>query len=102
MHLASLPYSSLIPRNLFILLALIGVLIAWRRNPFALAVATAAIGCLYLVAMPVAAGLLIGSAEAVAIAEPTLSSDTPPPLSSCCPPTRTGAASLGCPTRSGS
>jgi uncharacterized SAM-binding protein YcdF (DUF218 family) len=78
MDLAWLSYSSLIPPNLFILLALIGVLIAWRRTPFALPVATAAIGCLYLVATPVAAGLLIRSAEAIAIAEPTLPSDTPP------------------------
>jgi hypothetical protein len=41
---AWLSYSSLIPPNLFILLAMIGVLIAWRRKPFGLAVATAAIG----------------------------------------------------------
>src|SRR5438132_937274 len=58
-----LSYSSLIPPNLFILLAMIGVLVAWRRKPFGLALATGAIGCLYLVAMPVAAGLLIRSAE---------------------------------------
>jgi uncharacterized SAM-binding protein YcdF (DUF218 family) len=73
-----LSYSSLIPPNLFILLAMIGVLVAWRRKPFGLAVATAAIGCLYMVAMPVTAGLLIRSAEAIALAEPTLPSDSPP------------------------
>ncbi len=73
-----LSYSSLIPPNLFILLAMIGVLVAWRRKPFGLALATGAIGCLYLVAMPVAAGLLIRSAETIAMAEPTLPSGTPP------------------------
>jgi uncharacterized SAM-binding protein YcdF (DUF218 family) len=71
-------YSSLIPPNLFILLAMIGVVIAWRRKPFWLAVATVAMGCLYLVAMPVTAGLLIRSAEAPAAFEPRLPSDTPP------------------------
>jgi uncharacterized SAM-binding protein YcdF (DUF218 family) len=62
---AWLSYSSLIPPNLFILLAMIGALIAWRRKRFWLAVATAAIGLLYLTAMPVTAGLLIRWAEAI-------------------------------------
>jgi uncharacterized SAM-binding protein YcdF (DUF218 family) len=75
---AWLSYSSLIPPNLFILLAMIGVLIAWRRKPFGLAMATAAIGLLYLAAMPVNAGLLIRWAEAMAFDEPTLPSDQPP------------------------
>src|SRR5947209_8451019 len=57
---------------------MVGVVIAWRRKPLGLAVATFAIGCLYLVAMPVIAGLLIRSAEAIAIGEPTLPSETPP------------------------
>ncbi|HEX3523328.1 MAG TPA: YdcF family protein [Stellaceae bacterium] len=73
-----LSYSSLVPPNLFILLAMIGALVAWRRKPFGLAVATAAIGLLYLVAMPVTAGLLIRWAEAIACDEPTLPSDQPP------------------------
>jgi uncharacterized SAM-binding protein YcdF (DUF218 family) len=73
-----LSYSSLIPPNLFILLAMVGVVLAWRRKPFWLAVATAAIGCLYLAAMPVAACLLIRSAEAIAAGEPRLASDGPP------------------------
>ena len=76
--MAWISYSSLIPPNLFILLAMIGVLIAWRRKPFGLAVATAAIGLVYLAAMPVTAGLLIRSAEAIAFDEPTLRSDKPP------------------------
>ncbi len=57
---------------------MIGVLIAWLRKPFGLAVATVAIGLLYLVAMPVTAGLLIRSVEAIAFDEPTLPSDRPP------------------------
>jgi uncharacterized SAM-binding protein YcdF (DUF218 family) len=76
--LSWLSYSSLIPPNLFILLAMIGVLIAWRRKPVGLAVATAAIGLLYLAAMPVTAGLLIRWAETIAFDEPTLASDQPP------------------------
>jgi uncharacterized SAM-binding protein YcdF (DUF218 family) len=76
--LSWLSYSSLVPPNLFILLAMIGALVAWRRKPFGLAVATAAIGLLYLVAMPVTAGLLIRWAEAIAFDEPTLPSDQPP------------------------
>jgi uncharacterized SAM-binding protein YcdF (DUF218 family) len=66
------------PPALFLLLAMIGVLIAWHRKPFWLAVATAATGCLYLVAMPVTADLLMRSAQAIASAEPRLSSDMPP------------------------
>jgi uncharacterized SAM-binding protein YcdF (DUF218 family) len=73
-----LSYSALIPPNLFILLAMIAVVIAWRRKPFGLAVASAAIGLLYLAAMPVTARLLMRWTEAIAIAEPTLPSDSPP------------------------
>ena len=60
-----LSYSSLIPPNLFILAAMIGVLAAWRTRRLGLAMATGAMGCLYLVSMPVLADLLIRSAEAV-------------------------------------
>ena len=60
-----LSYSSLIPPNLFILLAMIGVVMPGGARRFGLAVATAAIGCLYLASMPVMAGLLIRSAEAM-------------------------------------
>jgi uncharacterized SAM-binding protein YcdF (DUF218 family) len=73
-----LSYSSLIPPNLFILLAIVGVIAAWCRKPFWLTVATISIGCLYVAAMPVTAGLLIRSAEAIGTAEPTLPADTPP------------------------
>jgi uncharacterized SAM-binding protein YcdF (DUF218 family) len=73
-----LSYSSLIPPNLFIILAMVGVIVAWRWKPFGLAVATVAIGCLYLVSMPVTADLLIGSTEAIAGAVPRPPSDLPP------------------------
>jgi uncharacterized SAM-binding protein YcdF (DUF218 family) len=73
-----LSYSSLIPPNLFILIAMIGVIIAWRKQRFGLAVATAAISCLYLVSMPVLAGLLIRSAEAIAGTIPVLPTDATP------------------------
>jgi uncharacterized SAM-binding protein YcdF (DUF218 family) len=73
-----LSYSSLVPPNLFILLAMIGVLVAWRTRRLGLAAATTAIGCLYLVSMPIVAGLLIQSAEAIAERQPRLPTETPP------------------------
>ena len=73
-----LSYSSLVPPNLFILLALVGVLAAWWRKPLGLAVATAAIGCLYLVSMPLVAGVLMRSTETVAKGEPALPAGTSP------------------------
>jgi uncharacterized SAM-binding protein YcdF (DUF218 family) len=73
-----LSYSSLIPPNLFILLAMIGVVIAWRRKPFGLTVATAAIGCLYLVSTPAVADLLIRWNEAIADDALALPSIAPP------------------------
>lgn len=73
-----LSYSSLVPPNLFILLAMAGVLIAWRRKHLGLALATGAIGCLYLVSMPLMAGLLIRSTETIASGEPVLPSGQPP------------------------
>jgi uncharacterized SAM-binding protein YcdF (DUF218 family) len=76
--LSWLSYSSLIPPNLFILLAMIGVLIAWQRRLLGLALATAAVGGLYLVAMPVTATALIRSVEMIAAAEPRLTSATAP------------------------
>ena len=73
-----LSYSSLVPPNLFILLALVGVLAAWWRKPLGLAVATAAIGYLYLVSMPLVAGVLMRSTETVAKGEPALPAGTSP------------------------
>ncbi len=73
-----LSYSSLIPPNLFILIGTAGVVIAWRKKRFGLALATGAIGCLYLVSMPVVASRLMRSTEAIADTMPGLASDTPP------------------------
>jgi uncharacterized SAM-binding protein YcdF (DUF218 family) len=73
-----LSYSSLIPPNLFILVGMIGIVVAWRTRRFGLALATVAIGCLYLVSTPILAGLLIRSAEAMAGTVPTLPSGKPP------------------------
>jgi uncharacterized SAM-binding protein YcdF (DUF218 family) len=75
---AWLSYSSLIPPNLFILLAMVGVVLAWRTKRFGLVVATAAVGCLYLVSMPVVAHLLIRSTEAIAGGGPKPRTDAPP------------------------
>jgi uncharacterized SAM-binding protein YcdF (DUF218 family) len=57
---------------------MIGVVLAWRYKSFGLSIATVAIGILYLVSMPVAAGLLIQFAVAMASAVPVLPSDTQP------------------------
>jgi uncharacterized SAM-binding protein YcdF (DUF218 family) len=67
-----LSYSFLVPPNLFLVLAMAGVLVAWRRRGFGLSVATGAIGCLYLVSMPLTAGILMRSTEAIASGEPEL------------------------------
>jgi uncharacterized SAM-binding protein YcdF (DUF218 family) len=64
-------YSSLIPPNLFLLLAMVGVIIAWRWRRTGLVLATAATACLYLAATPLAAFCLIRSAEALARVIPT-------------------------------
>jgi len=68
----------LIPPNLFILLALVGVLAAWWRKPVGLAVATGAVSCLYLVSMPLVAGVLMRSTETIANGEPALPAGTSP------------------------
>ncbi|MGH7047007.1 MAG: YdcF family protein [Stellaceae bacterium] len=59
-------YSALIPPNLFILLAMIGVVLAWSRRRAGLVLATAATLCLYLCATPLVGVLLIHSADALA------------------------------------
>ena len=73
-----LSYSSLVPPNLFILLALVGVLAAWWRKPLGLAVATGAIGCLYLVSTPFAAGFLMRSAETIVNGQPAFPAGSSP------------------------
>jgi hypothetical protein len=68
----------LIPPNLFIVLAMNGVVLAWRTKRLGLVVATASISCLYLLSMPVVAYLLIRSTEEIAGDPPALRSDAPP------------------------
>ena len=73
-----LSYSSLIPPNLFILLTVIGLVLAWRWTRLGLVVATFGGVLLYLVSMPVVADYLIESVEALAGTVPTLPADAPP------------------------
>jgi uncharacterized SAM-binding protein YcdF (DUF218 family) len=71
-------YSSLIPPNLFILLAMIAVILAWRWRRTGLVLATAAVACLYLASMPVVSFLLMRSADRLADAVPTVPLPAPP------------------------
>src|SRR5271156_393081 len=71
-------YSSLIPPNLFVLLAMVGVVLAWRWRRVGLVLATVAMACLYVTATPLAAFALIRSAEALAGVIPTLPAPAPP------------------------
>ena len=73
-----LSYSSLIPPNLFILLTVIGVVLAWRWTRFGLAVATFGSALLYLAAMPVVADGLTEWVKSLAGAAPILPADAPP------------------------
>jgi uncharacterized SAM-binding protein YcdF (DUF218 family) len=73
-----LSYSSLIPPNLFILLTVIGLVIAWRWTRLGLVVATLGGALLYLVSTPVVADYLIGSVKDLAGAIPVLPSGAPP------------------------
>jgi uncharacterized SAM-binding protein YcdF (DUF218 family) len=73
-----LSYSSLVPPNLFILLTVIGLILAWRWTRFGLVVATFGGALLYLASTPVVADYLIGSVKNLAGAMPLLPSDTLP------------------------
>jgi hypothetical protein len=53
--MAWISYSSLVSPNLFILLAMLGVLLAWRWTRLGLAVATTATVLLYFASLPVVA-----------------------------------------------
>src|SRR5215472_13676430 len=70
-----LSYSSLIPPNLFIVLTVLGVLLAWRRVRLGLVAATFGAVLLYLTSMPIVADSLIWSVEALAGAIPNAASD---------------------------
>jgi uncharacterized SAM-binding protein YcdF (DUF218 family) len=71
-------YSTLIPPNLFILAALIGTLLAWRSWRFGLWLATAAIGCLYLLSTPIVAHWLMRATDALAGAIPRVATKASP------------------------
>lgn len=73
-----LSYSSLIPPNLFILLAGVGLVLAWRWTRLGLAVATVGGALLYLASMPVVADYLVGTVKNLAQGVPVLPSETPP------------------------
>lgn len=73
-----LSYSSLIPPNLLILVATIGIILAWRTKTLGLVIATVGTGCLYLVSTPLVAYFLIRSAEAITETIPALPSMAPP------------------------
>jgi len=73
-----LSYSSLIPPNLFILLIVIGLVLAWRWTKLGLVVATVSAILLYLVSTPVVAEYLFECVGALADAIPRLPSDAPP------------------------
>jgi uncharacterized SAM-binding protein YcdF (DUF218 family) len=73
-----LSYSSLVPPNLFILLTVIGLVLAWRWTRLGLIVATFGGALLYLASIPVVADYLIGSVKDLAGTIPVLSSDAPP------------------------
>lgn len=71
-------YSSLIPPNIFIVLAMIGVVLAWRWRRAGLVVATAATACIYLASLPLVGFVLMRSADRLADIVPTISSAGPP------------------------
>ena len=73
-----LSYSSLIPPNLFVLLTVLGVLLAWRRARLGLLVATIGAIPLYLASMPIVADSLIWAVEALAGAVPGVPADVHP------------------------
>jgi len=73
-----LSYSSLIPPNLFILLTVIGLALAWRWTRLGLIVATVGGALLYLASMPVVADYLVDYVEALAGAMPILPAEAPP------------------------
>jgi hypothetical protein len=64
--MAGISCSSLMPANLCILLAVLGVRLAWRSARLSLMVATMGTILLYLVSTPVVANGLLWSVEALA------------------------------------
>src|SRR5260370_11842790 len=78
LRLMSLSYSSLIPPNLFILMAASGLLLALRWKRLGMVLAATGTGCLYLAATPIVAYFLIRSAGALAGIVP-IPPPAPPP-----------------------
>jgi uncharacterized SAM-binding protein YcdF (DUF218 family) len=74
----SISYSSLIPPNLFILLAMLGIVLAWRWRRVGLVLATAAIACVYLASLPLVGFALMRSADWLTGVVPRLSLPGPP------------------------
>ncbi|MBV8120066.1 MAG: YdcF family protein [Alphaproteobacteria bacterium] len=70
-------YSSLIPPNLFILLAMIGLLLAWRWRRTGLVLGTTAMAGIYLASMPIVSILLMRAVDSLAGTVPVLSSPVP-------------------------
>jgi uncharacterized SAM-binding protein YcdF (DUF218 family) len=73
----SFSYSSLIPPSLFILLAMIGLLIAWRWRRTGLVLTIAALAGIYLASMPIVSFLLMRAADALVRTVPVLSAPKP-------------------------
>jgi uncharacterized SAM-binding protein YcdF (DUF218 family) len=71
-------YSSLVPPNLFILLAMVGVALAWRWRRAGLVLATAAVACVYLAATPLVSFLLMRAVDNLAGVVQTLPLPAPP------------------------
>lgn len=71
-------YSPLIPPALFILMAMLGVALAWRWRRGGLLLATIGVACLYIAATPLASFLLMRAAVGAAKAVPVLPSPAPP------------------------
>ena len=76
--MSGLSYSSLIPPNLFILLTVIGLALAWRWTRLGLVVATIGGALLYLASMPVVADYLVEHVKALAGAMPILRAGSSP------------------------
>jgi uncharacterized SAM-binding protein YcdF (DUF218 family) len=74
----SISYSSAIPPNLFILLAMVGILLAWRSRRWGLWLATAAMACLYLTSTPIVGYALTRSVDALAQTMPRVRTTVAP------------------------
>jgi uncharacterized SAM-binding protein YcdF (DUF218 family) len=74
----SISYSSLIPPNLFIAAAMIGVILAWRWRRAGLVLATAAMACVYLLSLPLVGFVMMRSADRLGGVVPIVPSPAAP------------------------